>query len=112
MTRRASGISLTACGGRYGCGGFSGSLTGEENCRFVARVYGQDVDWVVENNVVITDHWHGISLYGADNARLPAPPLLMFSRITNITDNGGAFGKGQVLAVGLALAGEGVFQIL
>ncbi len=29
-------------------GGFSGSLTGEENCRFVARVYGQDVDWVVE----------------------------------------------------------------
>ncbi len=28
-------------------GGFSGSLTGEENCRFVARVYGQDVDRVV-----------------------------------------------------------------
>jgi MYXO-CTERM domain-containing protein len=22
-------------------------------------------DWVVENNVVITNHWHGISLYGA-----------------------------------------------
>jgi len=29
-------------------GGFNGSLTGEENCRFVARIYGQDVDWVVE----------------------------------------------------------------
>lgn len=28
-------------------GGFSGSLTGEENCRFVARVYGQSVDRVV-----------------------------------------------------------------
>jgi len=28
-------------------GGFSGSLTGEENCRFVARVYRQDPDWVV-----------------------------------------------------------------
>lgn len=29
-------------------GGFNGSLTGEENCRFVARVYGADVDEVVE----------------------------------------------------------------
>ncbi len=28
-------------------GGFSGSLTGEENCRFVARIYGSDVDDVV-----------------------------------------------------------------
>lgn len=29
-------------------GGFNGSLSGEENCRFVARVYGADVDEVVE----------------------------------------------------------------
>ncbi|MEZ4367141.1 MAG: ABC transporter ATP-binding protein [Kofleriaceae bacterium] len=29
-------------------GGFNGTLSGEENCRFVARIYGQDVDWVVE----------------------------------------------------------------
>jgi capsular polysaccharide transport system ATP-binding protein len=28
-------------------GGFHGSLTGEENCRFVARIYGADVDEVV-----------------------------------------------------------------
>jgi len=28
-------------------GGFNGSLSGEENCRFVARIYGQDVDEVV-----------------------------------------------------------------
>lgn len=28
-------------------GGFNGSLTGEENCRFVARIYGVDVDDVV-----------------------------------------------------------------
>lgn len=27
-------------------GGFNGSLTGEENCRFVARIYGEDVDEV------------------------------------------------------------------
>lgn len=26
--------------------------------------------WVVENNVVITDHWHGISLYGARNCKI------------------------------------------
>ncbi|MCZ7681948.1 MAG: ATP-binding cassette domain-containing protein [Sandaracinaceae bacterium] len=29
-------------------GGFNGSLTGEENCRFVARIYGGDLDEVVE----------------------------------------------------------------
>jgi capsular polysaccharide transport system ATP-binding protein len=28
-------------------GGFNGSLSGEENCRFVARIYGVDVDEVV-----------------------------------------------------------------
>jgi len=28
-------------------GGFNGSLSGEENCRFVARIYGHDVDEVV-----------------------------------------------------------------
>jgi len=31
---------------------------------------GMFVDWVVENNVVITDHWHGITLAGARNARI------------------------------------------
>jgi len=29
-------------------GGFNGSLTGEENCRFVARIYQQDIDYVIE----------------------------------------------------------------
>ncbi len=28
-------------------GGFNGSLSGEENCRFVARIYGEDIDRVV-----------------------------------------------------------------
>lgn len=31
---------------------------------------GTFVDWVVENNVIITDHWHGISLYGVRNVRV------------------------------------------
>lgn len=29
-------------------GGFHGSLSGEANCRFVARIYGQDIDRVVD----------------------------------------------------------------
>src|SRR5690606_10305876 len=29
-------------------GGFNSSLTGEENCRFIARIYSQDVDRVVD----------------------------------------------------------------
>jgi hypothetical protein len=31
---------------------------------------GTFVDWVIENNVVITDHWHGITLLGARNSRI------------------------------------------
>jgi Right handed beta helix region/Thrombospondin type 3 repeat len=27
-------------------------------------------DWVIENNVIITDHWHGITLLGARNSRI------------------------------------------
>lgn len=30
-------------------GAFNGSLSGEENCRFVARIYSQDVDVVVDD---------------------------------------------------------------
>ena len=29
-------------------GGFNGSLTGEENCRFIARIYSEDVDRIVD----------------------------------------------------------------
>jgi MYXO-CTERM domain-containing protein len=46
-------------------------------------------DWIVENNVVITDHWHGISFYGMRGGRIvnntvidvntvsPGPPWIM-----------------------------------
>ncbi len=37
-------------------------------------------------------------LFGAGNARLPAPPMLMFDRITHISTEGGAYGKGQIVA--------------
>ncbi len=47
------------------------------------------VGWVVENNIVITDHWHGISFYGVRDSRIvnntvidmndvsPGPPWIM-----------------------------------
>src|SRR6218665_1198211 len=37
-------------------------------------------------------------LPGQMDARLPAPPMLMFDRITHIEAEGGAFGKGYVVA--------------
>ena len=37
-------------------------------------------------------------LFGPGNAQLPLPPMLMFDRITAITEDGGAHGKGQIVA--------------
>ena len=37
-------------------------------------------------------------LFGPGNARLPLPPMLMFDRITRISEEGGANGKGEVEA--------------
>ena len=40
---------------------------------------------------------HG-ELFGAGNAQLPLPPMLMFDRIVNITDDGGKYGHGRIVA--------------
>ena len=37
-------------------------------------------------------------LFGPGNARLPAPPMLMFDRITHVSEDGGAHGKGLLVA--------------
>jgi 3-hydroxyacyl-[acyl-carrier protein] dehydratase / trans-2-decenoyl-[acyl-carrier protein] isomerase len=37
-------------------------------------------------------------LYGPSNAQLPLPPMLMMDRITLITDAGGKYGKGEMIA--------------
>ena len=37
-------------------------------------------------------------LFGKGNAQLPAPPMLMFDRITSISEEGGAFQKGLIVA--------------
>ncbi len=40
---------------------------------------------------------HG-ELFGPGNARLPLPPMLMVDRITRITEDGGRYGKGEIIA--------------
>jgi 3-hydroxyacyl-[acyl-carrier protein] dehydratase/trans-2-decenoyl-[acyl-carrier protein] isomerase len=37
-------------------------------------------------------------LFGPGNAQLPLPPMLMFDRITNVSKEGGAYGKGIIEA--------------
>src|SRR5215204_3705184 len=37
-------------------------------------------------------------LFGQGNAQLPLPPMLMFDRIASIGEDGGAHGKGHVVA--------------
>lgn len=37
-------------------------------------------------------------MFGPGNAKLPLPPMLMFDRITHISDAGGAHGKGEIKA--------------
>ncbi len=40
---------------------------------------------------------HG-KMFGPDNGRLPLPNMLMMDRIVSISDEGGAFGKGHIVA--------------
>jgi 3-hydroxyacyl-[acyl-carrier protein] dehydratase/trans-2-decenoyl-[acyl-carrier protein] isomerase len=37
-------------------------------------------------------------MYGPGNAQLPAPPMLLFDRITQMTEDGGEYGKGYIEA--------------
>lgn len=37
-------------------------------------------------------------LFGKDNAQLPKPPMLMFDRITHISNEGGKHNKGEIIA--------------
>ncbi|HSI22206.1 MAG TPA: 3-hydroxyacyl-[acyl-carrier-protein] dehydratase FabA [Methylophilaceae bacterium] len=37
-------------------------------------------------------------MFGPGNAQLPLPPMLMFDRIASITEDGGSYGNGQIVA--------------
>ena len=40
---------------------------------------------------------HG-TMFGPGNARLPLPPMLMMDRVTHISDKGGKYDKGEIIA--------------
>ncbi len=81
---------------------------------------GLFVNWIVENNVVITDHWHGISLYGAIGGRVvnntvldlngvsPGPPWIMLNS-SNGTPSSGVLVRNN-LATDYAISGTGIVQ--
>ena len=62
---------------------------------------GMFVDWVVENNVIMVDHWHGITLLGARDSRIvnntvvdlndvdPGPPWVRIGTHKNGTASSG-----------------------
>lgn len=79
---------------------------------------GLFVDWIVENNVVVTDHWHGISLYGAIGGRVvnntvldlnavsPGPPWIMLNSSDGMPSQGVVVRNN--LATDYALSGTGI----
>jgi parallel beta-helix repeat protein len=40
------------------------------NLQGIGLFDGMFENWIVENNLIITDHWHGISFYGAINCKI------------------------------------------
>ncbi len=82
---------------------------------------GMFVDWVVENNVIITDHWHGITLLGAKNVRVvnntvldpnsdkPGPPWISIDKHKDGTPPEGCLVRNN-LTTDLNLAASGVTE--
>jgi parallel beta-helix repeat protein len=68
------------------------------------------IDWVIENNLVLTDHWHGISLYGAVNCRIvnntvvdlndasPGPPWILVNAHKDGTPSQGCVIRNNIAA--------------
>ena len=75
-------VKLACLGDKVKCGNQGNTLT---------KIKSQyDKDGLIECG-------HG-KMFGAGNAQLPLPNMLMFDRIIHIDDNGGEFGKGLVIA--------------
>jgi len=82
---------------------------------------GMYVDWVIENNVIITDHWHGITLLGAKNSRVvnntvmdlnaedPGPPWIKIGAHKNGTAPEGCLVRNN-LATAFTSADTGVIE--
>jgi hypothetical protein len=77
------------------------------------------VNWIVENNVVITDHWHGISFYGMRDSRIvnntvidladgqPGPPWIMVTDHKNGTPSSNVIVRNN-LATDYSLEGNNI----
>lgn len=62
---------------------------------------GMFIDWVIENNIIVTDHWHGITVLGGKNVRIvnntvvdaahgrPGPPWIKVDNHKNGTPSSG-----------------------
>ncbi len=82
---------------------------------------GTYVDWVVENNVIITDHWHGITFLGAKNVHVinntvidpnttdPGPPWIEIGDHKDGTPPSGCIVRNN-LTTDLNLASSGVTE--
>lgn len=78
------------------------------NMQGVGLFDGMFENWLVENNLVITDHWHGISFYGAinctivnntvvDNDLTPSPdPWIMVTDHKNGTPSSGVIVRNNI----------------
>ncbi len=78
------------------------------NMQGVGLFDGMFENWLVENNLIITDHWHGISFYGAinctiinntvvDNDLTPSPdPWIMVTDHKNGTPSSGVIVRNNI----------------
>jgi hypothetical protein len=78
---------------------------------------GMYVDWIVENNVVATDHWHGITFLGAQGCRIvnntvvylndedPGPPWIHIGPHKDGRPSSGCLIRNNIAASILADAG-------
>lgn len=94
---------------------FRGTLQG------VGCFDGTYTDWVVENNVIITDHWHGITFLGAKNVHVvnntvidpnttdPGPPWISIDNHKDGTPPVGCVVRNN-LVTDLNLASSGVTE--
>jgi parallel beta-helix repeat protein len=54
------------------------------NAQGIGCFDGVYLNWIIENNIVLTDHWHGISMYGAVNCMVRNNTVLDPYRISPV----------------------------
>jgi parallel beta-helix repeat protein len=61
---------------------------------------GVFLNWIIENNIVMTDHWHGISMYGAVNCKIINNTVLdpyLYTPVDSIDQNSTNIGPAWIL---------------